>query len=278
MNRPSESEISERRQDSWQARLHEVIFEADTPAGKIFDIALLSAILLSVVAVMLESIAAVSARYGAELRLTEWLFTALFTVEYALRLLSVRRPLRYATSFFGLVDLLAILPTYLSLLVPGTHSLMAVRTLRLLRIFRVFKLTRYVGEAKVLSAALRASRAKILVFLWAVLTIVVLVGALMYVIEGAEHGFTSIPKSIYWAIVTMTTVGYGDMAPQTALGQLLASALMIVGYAIIAIPTGIVSVELASAHRAVSTQACPVCGSGGHDPDARHCKRCGAAL
>jgi voltage-gated potassium channel len=155
---------------------------------------------------------------------------------------------------------------------------MAVRTLRLLRIFRVFKLTRYVGEANVLIAALRASRAKILVFLWGVLTIVVLVGALMYVIEGAEHGFTSIPKSIYWAIVTMTTVGYGDIAPKTAAGQLLASALMIVGYAIIAIPTGIVSVELASAQRAVSTQACPVCGSGGHDPDARYCKRCGAAL
>jgi voltage-gated potassium channel len=278
MNRPGESAMSERRQGSWQARLHEVIFEADTPAGRMFDIALLSAILLSVLAVLLESIDSVSARYGAELRLTEWLFTALFTVEYALRLLSVRQPLRYATGFFGLVDLLAILPTYLSLLVPGTHSLMAVRTLRLLRIFRVFKLTRYVGEANVVIAALRASRAKILVFLWAVLTIVVIVGALMYVIEGAEHGFTSIPQSIYWAIVTMTTVGYGDMAPKTAAGQLLASALMIVGYAIIAIPTGIVSVELASAHRAVSTQACPVCGSGGHDPDARHCKRCGAAL
>ena len=278
MNRPGESEMSERRQGSWQAWLHEVIFEADTPAGWIFDIALLIAILLSVLAVMLESIGAVSARYGAELRLIEWLFTALFTVEYVLRLLSVSRPLHYAISFFGLVDLLAILPSYLSLLVPGMHSLMAVRTLRLLRIFRVFKLARYVGEAKVLSAALRASRAKILVFLWAVLTIVVIVGALMYLIEGEENGFTSIPQSIYWAIVTMTTVGYGDIAPKTVVGQILASALMIVGYAIIAIPTGIVSVELASAHRAVSTQACPVCGSGGHDPDARHCKRCGAAL
>jgi voltage-gated potassium channel len=263
----------------WRSRLHEIVFEADTPAGKLFDVALLAAILLSVLAVLLESVADVRARVGFALRLVEWIFTALFTVEYVLRLLSVRRPMRYANSFFGLVDLLAILPTYLSILVPGTHSLLAIRTLRLLRIFRVFKLARFVGEADVLSAALRASRHRIFVFLWAVSTIVVIVGAFMYLIEGGAHGFTSIPRSIYWAIVTMTTVGYGDIAPRTVLGQMVASALMIVGYAIIAIPTGIVSVELASAQRrVVSTQACPACSAGKHDPDARFCNRCGAAL
>jgi voltage-gated potassium channel len=271
--------MSERADAPWRARLHEVIFEADTPIGKAFDVALLSGILLSVLAVMLESVAAVRARYGPQLRLIEWGFTVLFTVEYVLRLLSVRQPTRYATSFFGLVDLLAILPSYLSVLVPGTHSLLAIRTLRLLRVFRVFKLARYVGEAKVLGAALRASRPKIIVFLWSVLTIVVIVGALMYLIEGEEHGFSSIPQSIYWAVVTLTTVGYGDIAPETPIGKLLAVVLMITGYAIIAIPTGIVSVELASAQRrVVSTQACPVCSAEGHDPDARYCSRCGAAL
>jgi voltage-gated potassium channel len=270
--------MRERPADAWRARLHEVIFEADTPAGRAFDVALLVAILLSVAVVLLESVAAVRARHGPSLRLLEWTFTGLFTVEYVLRLLAVRRPLAYVGSFFGVVDLLAVLPSYLSLLVPGAQSLLAIRTLRLLRIFRVFKLARYVGEANVLLTALRASRPKIIVFLWAVLTIVVIVGAFMYLIEGPANGFTSIPRSVYWAIVTMTTVGYGDIAPRTPIGQMIASALMITGYAVIAIPTGIVSVELASATRKVSTQACPACGTGGHDPDARHCKRCGAAL
>ncbi len=270
--------MAERPNARWRARLHEVIFEADTPAGKAFDVVLLTAILISVLAVLLESVAAVRSDYGRHLRLIEWAFTALFSIEYALRLVAVRRPMQYVISFFGLVDLLAILPSYLSLLIPGAHSLMAVRTLRLLRVFRVFKLARYVGEADVLAAALRASRPKIIVFLWSVSTIVVIIGALMYLIEGEEHGFTSIPQSIYWAIVTLTTVGYGDIAPRTVPGQMLASLLMITGYAIIAIPTGIVSVELASAQRHVSTQACPACGVDGHDMDARYCKRCGAAL
>lgn len=263
----------------WRARLQEIIFEADTPLGKAFDVALLWAIVLSVLAVMLESVASVRARWGDELRAIEWFFTLLFTVEYVLRLVSVQRPGEYARSFFGVVDLLAVLPTYLSLVVAGTGSLLVIRTLRLLRIFRVFKLARYVVEANTLLRALRASRPKIIVFLWSVLSIVAIIGALMYLIEGEEHGFTSIPTSIYWAVVTMTTVGYGDIAPQTVAGQILASVLMIVGYAIIAIPTGIVSVELASAQRQeVSTQACPACSAEGHDPDARFCKKCGAPL
>lgn len=267
------------RPTDWRGRLHEIIFEADTPAGRAFDIALFAAILLSVLVVLLDSVGAVRARHGAALRVAEWTFTILFSIEYALRLIALRRPLAYVVSFFGLVDLLAILPSYLSLLLPGAQSLLAVRTLRLLRIFRVFKLARYVGEAQVLLTALRASRPKIIVFLWAVTTIVVIVGALMYLIEGEAHGFTSIPRAIYWAVVTMTTVGYGDIAPQTVLGQMLASLLMIVGYGIIAIPTGIVTVELASAQRpAVSTQVCPACGTEAHDVDARYCRRCGMAL
>lgn len=264
---------------NWRHHLHEIIFEADTRAGKAFDVALLWAILLSVLAVMLDSVAAIREAYGPTLRRIEWFFTFLFTVEYGLRLVSVRHPGQYARSFFGIVDLLAILPTYLSLAVAGTQSLLVIRTLRLLRVFRVFKLARYVVEADTLLRALRASRVKILVFLWSVLSIVVVIGALMYLIEGEAHGFTSIPVSIYWAVVTMTTVGYGDIAPETVYGQILASVLMIVGYAIIAIPTGIVSVELASASRAeVSTQACPACSKEGHDADARYCKHCGERL
>lgn len=263
----------------WRDHLHEIIFEADTRAGKAFDVALLWAILMSVLAVMLDSVSAIREAYGSQLRLIEWFFTFLFTIEYGLRLVSVRHPGQYARSFFGIVDLLAILPTYLSLAVAGTQSLLVIRTLRLLRVFRVFKLARYVVEADTLLKALRASRVKILVFLWSVLSIVIVIGALMYLIEGEVHGFTSIPISIYWAVVTMTTVGYGDIAPETVYGQILASVLMIVGYAIIAIPTGIVSVELANASRIeVSTQACPACSKEGHDMDARYCKHCGEHL
>jgi voltage-gated potassium channel len=260
-------------------RLHEIIFEADTPGGKAFDVALLILIVISVVAVMLETVAAVRAQYGQWLRVLEWVVTLVFTVEYLLRLYSVGSPARYARSFFGVVDLLAIVPTYLSVIIPGAQSLLVIRALRLLRIFRVLKLVHFVGEARQLQAALRGSVRKIIVFLGAVLTIVIIVGALMFLIEGEDRGFTSIPVAVYWAIVTMTTVGYGDIAPQTALGKLLASAIMILGYAIIAVPTGIVSVELAGAsRRGVSTQACPSCGAGGHDIDAVHCKYCGARL
>jgi voltage-gated potassium channel len=207
-------------------------------------------------------------------------FTLLFTIEYVLRLLSVRRPLRYATSFFGIIDLLAIIPTYLSIFVPGSQYLLVIRILRLLRVFRLLKLSEYVAEADTLRLALRASRRKISVFISAVVLLVVIIGALMYVIEGEAHGFTSIPISIYWAIVTLTTVGYGDLSPRTAIGQMLASIVMIIGYGIIAVPTGIVTVELAQAarQRGVSRQACPSCGAQGHDLDAHWCKYCGAKL
>jgi voltage-gated potassium channel len=249
-----------------RARLHEIIFEADTPAGRLFDLLLLVAIVSSVLVVVLESVAAVRAQAGPTLRALEWAFTALFTVEYVLRLVSVRQPLRYARSLFGVIDLVAILPTYLSVLVPGAQSLLAVRLLRLLRIFRVLKLAEYLRESKVLAQAMRASGRKIAVFLLVVVTIVVIVGSLMYVIEGEEHGFTSIPISIYWAIVTLTTVGYGDLAPATTLGRALAVVLMLTGYGIIAVPTGIVTVELTRANaQPVSSQACPGCGLGAHD-------------
>lgn len=263
----------------WRARLHTVIFEADTPAGKRFDVALLWAILLSVGAVLVESVASVRDAYGAELRTLEFMFTGLFTVEYVLRLLSVRRPLKYAFSFYGLVDLLSILPTFVEVMLPGAASLRVVRMLRLLRVFRVLKLVGFLREAQILKDALWSSRRKIVVFLSAVLVLVTLLGTVVYIIEDAKAGFTSIPRSIYWAIVTVTTVGYGDIAPQTVLGQMIASLMMILGYAILAVPTGIVGAELARSTRVASnTQACPGCGAEGHDDDARFCKHCGTAL
>lgn len=262
-----------------RARLHEVIFESHTPAGKAFDVGLLCAILLSVLAVMLESVASIRVRYGEVIRFTEWAFTVLFTVEYGLRLLSVRRPLLYASSFFGLVDLLAILPSYVSLLLPGAQSLLVVRVLRLLRVFRVLKLVSFLGQAEVLLTALRASRPKITVFLGAVLSTVVIMGSVMYMVEGEKNGFDSIPRGMYWAIVTMTTVGFGDITPKTVPGQFIASVLMILGYGVLAVPTGIVSVELAAASRqGLNPEACPGCGAEGHDVDAVHCKFCGTRL
>ena len=264
----------------WRARLHQIVFEADTAAGRFFDFVVISLILLSVATVILESVRQFREQYGEPLRKLEWLFTVLFTVEYLLRLMSVRRPLRYATSFFGVVDLLAIIPTYLSIFVPGSHSLLIIRILRLLRIFRLLKLSAYLSEAATLRRALHASRRKISVFLSAVVLLVVIIGALMYVIEGEENGFKNIPVSIYWAIVTMTTVGYGDLAPRTPFGQMVASVVMILGYGIIAVPTGIVSVEMAHAARqqTVSRQSCPECAAEGHDADALCCKYCGAKL
>lgn len=264
---------------TFRQRLHEVVFEAETPGGKFFDVVLLIAICLSVSAVCLESVRSIRESHGAALRAAEWIFTVLFSIEYVLRLIAVRRPLRYARSFYGIVDLLAVLPTYLSLFVAGTQSLLVIRALRLLRAFRVLKLTEYVGEARMLNAALAKSVRKIIVFLGAVLTVVLIAGSLMYLIEGEQNGFTSIPRSVYWAIVTMTTVGYGDIAPQTVVGQALASLLMIMGYGIIAVPTGIVSVEMAQAARdAVNTESCPSCGAEGHADDAKFCKYCGAGL
>jgi voltage-gated potassium channel len=261
-------------------RLHEIVFEADTPAGKLFDVVLLWAILLSVATVLLESVAPIRERHGELLRAVEWFFTALFTVEYLLRLVSVLKPLRYARSFFGLVDLLALLPTYLSLLLPGAQSLLVVRVLRLLRVFRILKLAEFLGQAEILMTALRASRQKIIVFLCGVLSTVVIMGAVMYLVEGEKNGFDSIPRGMYWAVVTMTTVGFGDITPKTVIGQFIASLLMVAGYGILAVPTGIVSVELAAATRNkhIDTQACPGCGTYGHDSDAVYCKHCGTHL
>jgi voltage-gated potassium channel len=269
----------QKSQASWRARLHEIIFEADTPAGKAFDIALLIAIVLSVLAVLLESVASIRTQYGPLLRATEWFFTILFTVEYVLRLICVGRPIRYARSFYGIIDLLAILPTYLSFLIAGSQSLIVIRALRLLRVFRVLKLAHFVGEASLLRAAVYASTRKIIVFLCFILILTVIVGSLMYLIEGEANGFTSIPQSVYWAIVTMTTVGYGDIAPATVVGKILASLVMILGYGIIAVPTGIVTVELAAARRRViTTQSCPQCATEIHDPEANYCRICGAKL
>jgi voltage-gated potassium channel len=265
----------------WRQRLHEIIFEADTRAGKAFDLLLLLLILISVVAVMLESVEHIGARYTPQLLTIEWVITILFTAEYALRLLCVRRPLRYARSFFGIIDLLAILPTYLALLIPGAQSLMVIRLLRLLRIFRILKLARYVSEGQILVHALRAARPKIVVFLIFVASMVSTMGALMYLIEGPQRGFTSIPQSVYWAVVTLTTVGYGDIIPSTPVGKAIASFIMITGYAVIAVPTGIVTTEIAIASRhplGVSTQACPSCSAEGHNIDAKFCRRCGAEL
>jgi voltage-gated potassium channel len=259
--------------------LHEVIFEADTPSGKGFDVLLIVSILMSVAVVMLDSISVLRAQFGRLFYAIEWFFTIIFTAEYVLRIACVGKPLRYAVSFYGIVDLLAIVPTYLSLFLPGSQYLLVIRILRILRIFRILKLVPYLGEARLLKKALQASSRKIAVFLFAVLTMVVIFGSLMYVIEGEKYGFTSIPRSIYWAIVTLTTVGYGDISPQTGFGQALASLVMILGYGIIAVPTGIVTVEMSQTFsRNVSTQSCLDCGADGHDADARHCKFCGASL
>jgi len=263
----------------WRNILFEVIFEADTPAGKWFDIVLIICILLSVITVMLDSVSSIRAKHGNLLYAFEWFFTILFTVEYILRLICIGKPIRYAVSFFGIVDLLAILPTYLSLLFFGSRYLTVVRVLRVLRIFRVLKLGHHTKEAAVLRTALYASRRKIIVFLSVVLTLVVIIGSLMYVIEDEEKGFTSIPRSVYWAIVTLTTVGYGDISPESPAGQFLAAIVMILGYSIIAVPTGIVTVELSRVHNEQSScQACPNCSAEGHDLDAQYCKFCGAKL
>ena len=264
----------------WRRRMHEVIFEADTPAGKAFDVALLAIIVLSVIVVMLDSVTEIRGQHQKLLTAAEWTITLLFTVEYVARLICVARPWRYATSFYGLVDLVAVVPTYLSAFVPGAHSALVIRALRLIRIFRVFKLSRYLTEAQTLLIALRETRVRITVFLVVVLTLLLIIGSAMYLIEGGpETQFDSIPRSVYWAIVTMTTVGYGDIAPQTVVGQTLAAGVMILGYAIIIVPIGVFSAEIVSARkREVSTQACPGCAAEGHDADAVYCKYCGAKL
>lgn len=256
-----------------------VIFGHETRSGRIFDVALIIAILTSVVVVMLDSVTSLRQSHGVLLRQLEWGFTVLFSIEYILRLWCARRAVSYATSFFGVVDLVAVLPTYLSLFIPGGQALLSIRALRLLRIFRVLKLVEYVIQASILAKALKQSRHKIVVFLLAVMTLAVIVGALMYLIEGPASGFTSIPRSVYWAIVTLTTVGYGDIAPQSNLGQILAVMLMILGYGIIAVPTGIVTVELGKVSRQRATPVvCPSCSFADHGDGARYCQQCGHKL
>lgn len=264
----------------WRLRLYTVIFEADTRAGRLFDLVLVAMILGSVAVVVLDSMATVHARHGAVLSALEWAFTALFTVEYLARLACVRHPLRYARSPLGVIDLLAVLPTYLAVVVPGLHALIDVRVLRLLRLFRILKLGAYVAEFGMLGRALAASRRKILVFMAFVMMVVMIMGTLMYVVEGPEHGYTSIPVGVYWAITTMTTVGFGDITPHTDLGRVIASAMMLLGWGTLAVPTGIVSAEFTVQRmgRAPTTRTCHECLSEGHAPSARFCRDCGAPL
>jgi voltage-gated potassium channel len=260
-------------------KLFEIIFGAETKEGKLFDIALLIIIVISIFIVLLESVPAISGEFRTVLKTIEWVITIVFTIEYFLRIYIVEKPAKYVFSFYGLIDFFSFLPTYLAVFLVGAQSLIVLRALRLLRIFRVLKLTRYTSESNTIVHALVASKRKIGVFLYAVLTMVIIIGTIMYLIEGAENGFTSIPKSIYWAIVTLTTVGYGDIAPQTFLGQSLASIVMIIGYAIIAVPTGIVTAEIAHLKsKELKNKACSSCHKIDHDDDAKFCKSCGEKL
>ena len=265
---------------SIREKLRIIIFEADTLAGKRFDVVLLWAIMLSVIVVMLDSVQSMVVRHADLLTTLEWIFTIAFTVEYLLRIWTTDKPLRYILSFYGLIDLVSIIPTYVGLILAGGHYLVVIRTLRLLRIFRILKLVSFVKEARMLVDAINNSRYKLTVFMGTVLSITVIVGTLMYMIEGPENGFKSIPLSIYWTIVTMTTVGYGDIAPQTVMGKTLASIVMLLGYTIIAVPTGIVSAQLVSHtdEKEATTRSCPHCSQEGHAADAKYCKYCGGAM
>lgn len=276
----ADGELYGRPTTGWRLRLYTIIFEADTREGRAFDVALIWMILASVAVVVLDSMATVHARHGDLLSIAEWVFTLMFSAEYVARLICVRNPWRYARSVYGIIDLLAVLPTYLAILVPGLHALIDVRVLRLLRIFRIFKLGEYVAEFGALGRALVATRRKILVFLSFVLLVVLVMGTLMYVVEGPENGFTSIPVGVYWAITTMTTVGFGDVTPKTDLGRAIASLMMLVGWGTLAVPTGIVSAEF-TAQKIVTpttTRTCHECLSEGHLPSAKFCRDCGARL
>jgi voltage-gated potassium channel len=264
--------------NEFKEKLYEIIFEADTRTGKFFDVLLLFVILFSVVLVMLESVPSIAIKHLQTLHILEWIITAIFTLEYIIRIIIVRRPFRYIFSFYGIIDLLSVIPTYLSLLIIGSHSLVVIRMLRLVRIFRILKLTRYTAAGRSLGRAMWASREKISVFIFLVVILVVIIGTVMYMIEGVTHGFTSIPRSIYWAIVTLTTVGYGDISPETPIGQFLASIVMLLGYAIIAVPTGIVTSELIKSTTKQNTQVCQNCLCESHDEDAVFCKKCGVEL
>lgn len=279
---------------NWRTKLHEIIYEADTPTGKLFDVVLLIAILASIVLVMLESVKSFDDKFHNFLNISEWIITILFTIEYILRIITVRKPIRYITSFYGIIDLLSTIPKYVSLMLGGAQALAALRALRLLRVFRILKLARYLGASNQLANAIKASRAKIAVFLFAVLIASVIFGTIMYLVEGEENGFTNIPKSVYWCIVTLTTVGFGDIAPQTPLGQFIATFIMILGYGIIAVPTGIVSAEYTKATDGkrhitkeeeeqlksvtLNTQCCVNCLAEKHQDGAEFCHKCGCKL
>ena len=284
--------MNTKKQSHWKEKLHEIIYEADTPAGKIFDIVLLLLIVASIILVMLESVTSFAEKHYDFLNISEWVITILFSIEYIARIIVVNQPKKYIFSFYGIVDFLSTIPKYLSFFIINSHSLVALRALRLMRVFRILKLARFVGESNNLIKALRASRAKIAVFVFFVLIICVILGAVMYIVEsGQDSGFTSIPRSVYWAIVTLTTVGYGDIAPATALGQFISSIIMIIGYGVIAIPTGIVSVEYSKNYSdkenleekpiqkiRLNTQICSNCHHRTHDDDANFCKICGNNL
>jgi voltage-gated potassium channel len=266
---------------SWKSKLYQIIFGTDTFWGKTFDIVLLLVIALSIITVMLESVNEIAQNYLRLLKILEWMFTILFLIEYILRIIASNKPFRYIFSFLGIIDFLSILPTFLGIFLSGSHALMVLRSIRLIRIFRIFKLARYLNEATVIARAMRYSAPKITVFLVAVMSITIILGTLMYLFEGSENGFTNIPKSIYWAIVTLTTVGYGDITPQTFMGQIISSIIMIMGYGIIAVPTGIVSGEFVHFTRKESDfsgKICKNCLKKGHDPDAKFCKNCGAQI
>nr|WP_315260940.1 ion transporter [uncultured Duganella sp.] len=264
----------------WRAKLYAIIFESDTPKGRAFDLTLIGAILLSVLVIVLTSVQSIAADYGDWLHAAEWFFTILFTLEYVGRCLCVQRPVVYARSFFGIIDVMSILPSYISLFIPGAHVIMGVRILRLLRIFRILKLTLYIEEYSMLGDALLASRRKIFIFLSVVFLIVFLLGTVMYVVEGPEHGYTSIPTAVYWAISTMTTVGFGDLVPKTDIGRAIASFMMLLGWGILAVPTGIISSEITYQRGRVTLppRTCPACATTGHDATASYCKDCGAGL
>lgn len=265
---------------SWRSRLHEVIYESNTKAGKAFDVSLLVLIVASILVVMLDSIESWRKEYGDLFVTLEWIFTIIFTIEYILRLITIKRPLRYMFSFLGIIDLLAIIPSYLSIFFAGSQTLLVFRALRLLRIFRIFKLNHYISEMRFLGAAVQGSLKKISIFMMIVLMLVIILGSLMYLVEGGQNGFHSIPDSVYWAIVTITTVGYGDISPVTPLGKFIASFIMMMGYGIIAVPTGIVTTEMALAAKRKDQkhEVCPKCGKEGHDDDAVFCKKCGERL
>lgn len=264
----------------WQTRLHEVIYESHSKAGKAFDIVLLAFIITSIVVVMLDSVATLHHLYGRLFFVLEWFFTIAFTIEYLLRLICIRRPWKYVFSVLGIIDLLAIIPSYLSFVYIGSQSLLVLRALRLLRVFRIFRMVHFLSEMRFLHVAIINSIRKVSIFILFVISAVVILGSVIYLVEGPENGFTSIPQSVYWAIVTITTVGYGDIAPATPLGKLIASFIMLLGYGIIAVPTGIVTTEMAIAakNQKQENQACPSCGREGHDHDARFCKYCGTRL